>query len=76
MSNVTNKIQVLVSDEDISKLNTILTLEALKNENKPLPLSTFVRNIIKDYIKSYPISQKSFVSNIVKKHIREFKENK
>jgi hypothetical protein len=76
MSNVTEKIQVLLTSDDTSKLNTILTLEALKNNSKPLPVSTFVRNIIKDYIDSYALEQKSFVSDIIKKHINELKENK
>lgn len=73
MSNVTEKIQVLLTSDDTSKLNTILTLEALKNNSKPLPVSTFVRNIIKDYIDSYALEQKSFVSDIIKKHINELK---
>jgi hypothetical protein len=76
MSNVTQKIQVLLTDDDMSKLNTILMLEALKNKDKPLPVSTFVRNLIKDYINSYNIDQKSFVSDIIKSHMKEFKENK
>lgn len=76
MSNVTEKIQVLLTSDDTSKLNTILTLEALKNNSKPLPVSTFVRNIIKDYIDSHALEQKSFVSDIIKKHINELKENK
>ena len=76
MSNVTQKIQVLLTDDDMSKLNTVLMLEALKNNDKPLPISTFVRNLIKDYINSYNIKQKSFVSDIIENHIKEFKENK
>jgi hypothetical protein len=76
MSNVTQKIQVLLTDDDMSRLNTILMLEALKNKDKPLPISTFVRNLIKEHISSYNIEQKSFVSDVIKKHMDDFKNEK
>lgn len=78
MSNLTKKIQVLLTEEYTDKLNTILLLESLNTgtSTKPLSLSTFVRNIIIDYIDSYDIKQKSYVSDIIQKHINELNKNK
>lgn len=58
MSNVTEKIQVLLTQDDMEQLNIILLMEALENNSKPESLSSYVRTIIRDYIKSYKHNEK------------------
>jgi hypothetical protein len=68
--NVTEKIQVLISPDDMRSLSSLIMIDAIQNGTRPIPLSTFVRNIIKEYIEqnSEKLEQKSFVGESVKKY--------
>lgn len=68
--NVTEKIQVLISPDDMRSLNSLIMIDAIQNGTRPIPLSTFVRNVIKEYIEqnSEKLEQKSFVGESVKKY--------
>tara|TARA_Y100000389_G_scaffold204678_1_gene258813 strand:- start:3363 stop:3590 length:228 start_codon:yes stop_codon:yes gene_type:complete len=68
--NVTEKIQVLISPYDMRCLNSLIMIDAIQDGTRPIPLSTFVRNIIKEYIEqnSEKLEQKSFVGESVKKY--------
>lgn len=74
-NNVTEKIQVLISAEDMSSLNSLIMIDAIQKSERPVPLSTFVRQIIKDYIeeRSECLEQKSFVGDNVKKYTNTLK---
>ena len=74
--NVTEKIQVLVSSQDMTLLNSLIMMDALHEGNKPVALSTFVRELIKDYINNniHRLEQRSFAKEEVQRYIRAIKE--
>lgn len=78
MSNVTEKIQVLISKQDMTNVNTLLMKEALENGERPIPLSTFVRDLIKKYIEDNKNSliQHSFVKNDIARYVNKMKNDK
>lgn len=65
------KIQVLISKEDLKELNNMILNNALNTGGRPVPLSTFVRNLLKREIQVYHqiknSPQKSFIGEDVKK---------
>lgn len=50
--NLTERIQVLLSKEDLSKLHTIIYQEAISNGKKPETVSAFLRIQIKNIIEN------------------------
>ena len=78
MSNVTEKIQVLISSDDMHAVNSLLMMEALENGGRPVPLSTFVRELIKSYIDQnrHKLTQRSHVKDEVKVYVDAIKEEK
>jgi len=77
--NVTQKIQVLISDEDMVTLNALIMLNAIRTSRKPIPLSTFVRELIKEYIDTNKnllengLQQRSIAAEDVKRYINAIK---
>lgn len=73
--NLTEKIQVLIGKEDLKKINSIILNEALDNGERPVPLSTFVRNLLKREIELYDRkkskTQESFVKRDIQKIIKK-----
>lgn len=82
MSNVTEKIQVLLSSDDMWAVNHILMKEALDNRERPIPLSSFVRNLIKEYIEEkrqlgvLVTDQRSFAKDEARHYLDEMKKQK
>ena len=75
MSKLNEKVQVLLSKEDLEVLNRLILRDAYTEGIRPVPLSTYVRLIIKNHIEDnihLLEEQISFASNKVK----EIKETK
>ena len=76
MSKLNEKIQVLLSAEDLQIINRLIMREAFIDGSKPVPLSTYVRNIIKAYINDNEHlleEQISFTQKKVKEEIDKIK---
>jgi len=78
MSNVTEKIQVLISSGDMASVNSLLMMEALENGTRPIPLSTFVRELIKSYIEEnrHKLGQRSHAKDEAQRYLNIMKEHK
>ena len=48
---LSEKLQVLLTSEEVSQLNWVILNEALQNNNKPKPVSAFIRELIKEALK-------------------------
>ena len=59
------KIQVLLSAEDLHELNTIIMRKAIEAKTRPEPISLYVRSLIKDHIIANQEEQRSFVKDVV-----------
>ena len=71
MYKLTEKIQVLLSKKDIEILNNIMLGKALRIGKRPVPLSTFIRAVIRKYIMDETKKQSSFSEEAVDKLIQE-----
>jgi hypothetical protein len=49
-SKLTNKLQVLLSEEEVSMLNRIILNDAIQNGQRPISMSAFIRELIRTEI--------------------------
>ena len=66
-SNLTNKVQVLIDDSDLQTLNFLIFRKAFLNNEKAMPISSYIRDIIKDHIKTESKEQLSYAQIQVQK---------
>ena len=48
---LTEKLQVLLTSEEVSQINWVILQDALQSNNKPQPVSAFIRQVIKEALK-------------------------
>jgi len=70
------KIQVLLTKEDIEKLYNIIVGKTFAEGGKPPPLSSYIRDLIKMHIEEETKEQKSYAGDHIKKIIKETKKVK
>lgn len=63
---LTRKLQVLLTDEEVNQINRIILNEALETETRPVSVSAFIRNLIKDDLAKRTVEQKSYVKQNLK----------
>lgn len=61
------KIQVLLSSEDLNQLNNIIIRKAILSNTRPKSISFYVRSLIKEHILANQPEQKSIVKENIKK---------
>lgn len=50
MDKLTKKLQVLLSEDEVTLINRIILNEAIENGERPISVSAFIRRIIRDEI--------------------------
>jgi hypothetical protein len=73
---LTEKIQVLISKDNLKELNKMILLTALDNGERPEPLSTFVRNLLQREIKLYNEKNLKVQTSYIQKDIKEITRKK
>jgi hypothetical protein len=73
--NLTEKLQVLLSKADSTALNIIIARRAIEQGTKPVPVSEYVRSLIKKDIEINTMGQVSFAEERVAQIISEYKSN-
>lgn len=73
--NLTEKLQVLLTKEDQRALNMIIARKSLEQGIRPVPLSSYVREIIKEHILENTPEQRSFAAEAAKEIIKKFKHD-
>jgi hypothetical protein len=68
---LTEKIQVLLSKIDLEELNHIIVRKALERKKRPVPLSAYVRELVKKEIESNTEEQVSFVKSAAERVFSE-----
>jgi hypothetical protein len=71
---LTEKLQVLLSKNDVQTLNTIIAIRAVQTGEKPVPVSFYIRELIKRNIEENLPEQYSFVGEKVKQIITNYKQ--
>ena len=65
-SKLTKKLQVLLSEEEVFIINRIILNEAIENGERPVSVSAFIRDLIRQEIDKKSDLQKSWDRNIIK----------
>ena len=45
---LTKKLQVLLTEDEVREVNRVILNDALEQEQRPISVSAFIRNLIKD----------------------------
>ena len=65
-SKLTKKLQVLLSEEEVFIINRIILNEAIENGERPVSVSAFIRDLIRQEIDEKSDLQKSWYRNRIK----------
>jgi|TARA_B110000977_G_C11028277_1_gene474141 hypothetical protein len=65
-SKLTKKLQVLLSEEEVFIINRIILNEAIENGERPVSVSAFIRDLIRQEINKKSDLQKSWDRNRIK----------
>jgi|TARA_B110000879_G_C11171628_1_gene513848 hypothetical protein len=63
---LTKKLQVLLSEDEVSTINRIILNEAIENGERPISVSAFIRDLIRKEINNKTDLQKSWDRNRIK----------
>jgi plasmid stability protein len=67
MSNkLTKKLQVLLTEAEVREVNRVILNEALEQEERPISVSAFIRNLIQDELSKKSVEQKSIIKQTLK----------
>jgi len=61
------KLQVLLSEEMVTTINRIILNDALENEERPISVSAFIRDLIENEINRRPSTSKEWNKNKLSK---------
>ena len=67
MSKLTNKLQVLLSEEEVATLNWIILNDAIENGIRPISMSAFIRELIRHEIDTRSEDDKTFSKDKLQK---------
>jgi len=57
---LTKKLQVLLSEDMVTSINRIILNDALENEERPISISAFIRDLIEKEIDRRPYDSKKW----------------
>ena len=63
---LTKKLQVLLTEEEVRSVNRVILNEALEQEERPISVSAFIRNLIQDELSKRSVEQKSIIKQTLK----------
>lgn len=58
---LTKKLQVLLTETEVSQINMVILNAALENETRPVSVSAFIRELIQTEIANKIIEQKMYL---------------
>ena len=64
---LTKKLQVLLTEGEVREVNRIILNDALENEARPISVSGFIRNLIKNELSNRTVEQRSYIKQNLKK---------
>tara|TARA_B100000963_G_scaffold41477_1_gene30820 strand:- start:5309 stop:5527 length:219 start_codon:yes stop_codon:yes gene_type:complete len=63
---LTKKLQVLLTEDEVREVNRVILNDALQYEQRPISVSAFIRQLIKDELSKRSIDQKSYIKQNLK----------
>lgn len=67
MDKLTKKLKVLLSEDEVSLINRIILNEAIETGQRPISISAFIRDVIREEIEKKASSIKPFEKIDIKK---------
>lgn len=67
---LTKKLQVLLTEDEVREVNRVILNDALEAEQRPISVSAFIRNLIKEELDKRSIEQRSYI----KQNLKNLKE--
>jgi plasmid stability protein len=67
---LTKKLQVLLTEGEVREVNRVILNDALEQEQRPISVSAFIRNLIQDELSKRSVEQKS----ILKQNLKNLKD--
>jgi len=67
---LTKKLQVLLTEGEVREVNRVILNEALEQEERPISVSAFIRNLIQEELSKKSVEQKS----IIKQNLKNLKD--
>ena len=67
---LTKKLQVLLTENEVREVNRVILNDALEQEERPISVSAFIRNLIQDELSKRSVEQKS----IIKQNLKNLKD--
>ena len=63
---LTKKLQVLFTENEVREVNRVILNDALEQEERPISVSAFIRNLIQDELSKRSVEQKSIIKQTLK----------
>ena len=63
---LTKKLQVLLTEDEVREVNRVILNDALEQEQRPISVSAFIRNLIQDELSKRRVEQKSIIKQTLK----------
>ena len=63
---LTKKLQVLLTEGEVREVNRVILNDALEREQRPISVSAFIRNLIKDELSKRSVEQRSYIKQNLK----------
>jgi hypothetical protein len=63
---LTKKLQVLLTEDEVSQINRVILNDALEYETRPISVSAFIREIIQAELAKRTPEQKSYIKQNLK----------
>ena len=63
---LTKKLQVLLTEGEVREVNRVILNDALEQEQRPISVSAFIRNLIQDELSKRSVEQKSIIKQTLK----------
>ena len=67
---LTKKLQVLLTEDEVREVNRVILNDPLEQEQRPISVSAFIRNLIQDELSKRSVEQKS----ILKQNLKNLKD--
>ena len=67
---LTKKLQVLLTEDEVREVNRVILNDALEQEQRPISVNAFIRNLIQDELSKRSVEQKS----ILKQNLKNLKD--
>jgi len=64
---LTKKLQVLLTEDEVTQVNRLILMDAIENETRPISVSAFIRSLIQKELENKIPEQRSITKEQIRK---------